>query len=148
MARRHWALVDREVWIDEMILHGERWDKLHLSLNKVLTRLPDDVYDFVANNVSFHAGHNQVIFVKELPKQYAIILERSTTQSQVAHEIAHTFLGHNRENSTKKDIEREAESLLKKWGFKGRYLCPFFPNGCQDCKNYHCSKSPSFLFSK
>jgi len=147
MRRRHWAMVDREVSIDEMILHAERWDRLHRSLNKALTRLPDDAYDFVVKNISFHAGHNQVIFVKELEKSYMIILKRNASQSQVAHEMAHAFLGHNRENSVKENIEGETESLRRKWGFKAKDLCPSFPNGCRDCKNYHCSKSPSFLLS-
>jgi hypothetical protein len=146
MTRRHWAMVDREVCIDEMIRHAERWDKLRLSLNKALTRLPDDAYDFVVKNVSFHAGHNQVISVKEQPKPNMIILERNASQSQIAHEIAHAFLGHNRENSIERDIDGEAESLRKKWGFKEKNICPHYPDGCRDCKNYHCSDSPSFKF--
>jgi len=148
MKRRHWGMIEYEVSIDETILHAERWDKLRRSLINTLTRLPNDAYDFVVKNVSFHAGKSQAIFVGELKKPYMIILKRTDSQSQVAHEIAHAFLGHNRENSIKQDVDGEADSLRRKWGFKAKHLCPSFPSGCQDCKNYHCSESSSFLFSK
>ena len=47
-----------------------------------------------------------------------IILKRTDSESLIAHEIAHAYLGHARTKSRTKNIEAEAEELRKNWGFK------------------------------
>jgi hypothetical protein len=148
MKRRDWGIIEYSVDIDEFIRSAKRWDKLRVRLIITLTRLPIEAYDFVVKNVSFHAGQSQMMVVKEFSKPYMVILKRTDSQSEIAHEIAHAYLCHNRQQSTKENIEDETEKLRRKWGFKAKSSCPDYPNECSDCKNPNCTESSSFLSSR
>ncbi len=141
MRRRDWLEVERRSDIDEFIRRAKRWSKLYGRLVNTLARLPDEVYVFTLESISFHAGQSQTLEVKELKKPCMIILKRTDSESLIAHEIAHAYLGHTTAESVAENIEVEAEALRKKWGFRKRELCPSYPKGCLDCYNYHCSES-------
>jgi hypothetical protein len=127
--------------IDEFIRRAQRWASLYGRLLNTLARLPDDVYRFTVENVSFHAGQSQTLEVKELTKPCMIILKRTDSESLIAHEIAHAYLGHARTESRTKNIESDAEELRKTWGFKKKEICPSYPRWCHQCHNPHCSES-------
>jgi hypothetical protein len=127
--------------IDEFIRHAQRWNPLYARLLNTLARLPEEVYRFTLENVSFHAGQSQMLEVKELTKSCMIILKRTDSESLIAHEIAHAYLGHAKTKSRTKNIEAEAEELRMKWGFKKKEICPSYPRWCHQCYNPHCSES-------
>ena len=127
--------------IDEFIRRAQRWKPLYARLLNTLARIPEEVYLFTLENVSFHAGQSQTLEVKELTKSCMIILKRTDSESLIAHEIAHAYLGHAKTRSRTKNIEVEAEELRKNWGFKKKEICPSYPRLCLQCHNPHCSES-------
>jgi hypothetical protein len=133
--------IERSSDIDEFIRRAQRWSPLYARLLSTLARLPQDVYWFTVENVSFHAGQSQTLEVKELTKPCMIILKRTDSESLIAHEIAHAYLGHAKKNSGTQNIEAEAEQLRKTWGFKKKEVCPSYPRWCPQCYNPHCSES-------
>ena len=141
MKRRDTHEVECRSDIDEFIRHAQRWNPLYARLLNTLARLPEEVYRFTLENVSFHAGQSQMLEVKELTKSCMIILKRTDSESLIAHEIAHAYLGHAKTKSRTKNIEAEAEELRMKWGFKKKEICPSYPRLCHQCYNPHCSES-------
>jgi hypothetical protein len=139
--RRDKLEVDSKSDIDEFIHLAQRWNTLHKRLLNTLARLPEEVYQFTIQNISFHAGQSQTIQVDEINKRYMIILKRTDSESLIAHEIAHAYLNYNKTKNKSPDQETEAEELRKKWGFKKKQLCQTFPKGCLNCFNPHCSES-------
>jgi hypothetical protein len=133
--------VERRSDIDEFIRCAQRWASLYTRLVNTLARLPEEVYRFTLENVSFHAGQSQMLEVKELTKSCMIILKRTDSESLIAHEIAHAYLGHAKNRHRTKNIEVEAEELRKNWGFKKKEICPSYPRWCFQCHNPHCSES-------
>jgi hypothetical protein len=147
MKRRDLHEVEFRSDIDEFIRHAQRWNSLYARLVNTLTRLPEEVYRFTLENVSFHAGQSQTLEVKELTKSCMIILKRTDSESLIAHEIAHAYLGHAKTKSRTKNIEIEAEELRKKWGFKKKEICPSYPRWCLQCHNPHCCESQAGIIS-
>ena len=141
MKRRDPHEVECRSDIDEFIRRAQRWSTLYARLVNTLARLPEEVYRFTLENVSFHAGQSQTLEVKELTKPCMIILKRTDSESLIAHEIAHAYLGHAKTKSRPKNIEAEAEALRKNWGFKKKEICPSYPRWCFQCHNPHCSES-------
>jgi hypothetical protein len=141
MVRKDKSEVDFKSDIDEFIHLAQRWNTLHKRLLNTLARLPEEVYQFTIQNISFHAGQSQTIQVDEINKRYMIILKRTDSESLIAHEIAHAYLNNNKTKNKSTDQETEAEELRKKWGFKKKQLCQTFPKGCLNCFNPHCSES-------
>ncbi len=139
--RRDKSKVDYKSDIDEFIRLAQRWTILHKRLLNTLARLPEEVYQFTLQKISFHAGQSQTIQVEEINKPYMIILKRTDSESLIAHEIAHAYLNYNKTKSTSDNQEVEADELRKKWGFKKKQLCQTFPKGCLNCFNPHCSES-------
>ena len=129
MKRRDTHEVECRSDIDEFIRCAQRWNPLYSRLLNTLARLPEEVYRFTLENVSFHAGQSQTLEVKELTKSCMIILKRTDSESLIAHEIAHAYLGHAKTKSKTKNIEAEAEELRKNWGFKKKEICPVIPDG-------------------
>ncbi len=138
--RRDKSEIDFKSDIDEFIHLAQRWNTLHKRLLNTLARLPEDVYQFTLQEISFHAGQSQTIQVEETDKPYMIILKRTDSESLIAHEIAHAYLSYTRAKNNSYDQEAEAEELRKKWGFKKKQLCQTFPKGCLNCFNPHCSE--------
>ena len=141
MKRRDTHEVECRSDIDEFIRRAQRWTPLYARLVNTLARLPEEVYRFTLENVSFHAGQSQTLEVKELTKSCMIILKRTDSESLIAHEIAHAYLGHAKTKSKTKNIEADAEELRKNWGFKKKEICPSYPRWCLQCHNPHCSES-------
>jgi hypothetical protein len=139
--RRDKSEVDFKSDIDEFIHLAQRWSNLHKRLLNALARLPEEVYQFTLQNISFHAGQSQTIQVKQIKKPYMIILKRTDSESLIAHEIAHAYLNYKKTKNKSGDQEAEADELRKKWGFKKKQLCQTFPKGCLNCFNPHCSES-------
>jgi hypothetical protein len=142
MKRRERATVDFQSDIDEFIRLAQRWNNLHTRLLNTLSRLPEDVYQFTIQKISFHAGQSQTVQVEEIRKPYMIILKRTDSESLIAHEIAHAYLSYTKARS-KSDQETQADELRKKWGFKKKQLCQTYPKGCRNCFNPHCPESNS-----
>jgi hypothetical protein len=139
--RREKSEIDCQSDIDEFIHLAQRWTTLHKRLLNTLGRLPEEIYQFTVQKISFHAGQSQTVQVKELKKPYMIILKRTDSESLMAHEIAHAYLSYNKTKNKFDDLETEAEELRKKWGFKKKQLCQTYPKGCQNCFNPHCSEN-------
>jgi hypothetical protein len=137
MKRRDCAAVDFHSDIDEFIRLAQRWNSLHTRLLNTLCRLPEDVYQFTLQKISFFAGQSQTVQVGELHKPYMIILKRTDSESLIAHEIAHAYLSFTKVDSRLNE-EAQADELRKKWGFKKKQLCQSFPKGCRNCFNPHC----------
>jgi len=144
--RRDISEIDSKSDIDEFIRLAQRWDILHKRLLNTLARLPEIVYQFTLQKISFHAGQSQTIQVKEIKKPYMIILKRTDSESLIAHEIAHAYIDYTRTKNKSEDQETEADELRKKWGFKKKQLCQTFPKGCLNCFNPHCSESKAKKF--
>ena len=142
MKRRDRETVDLYSDIDEFIRLARRWNNLHARLLNTLSRLPEDVYQFTIQKISFHAGQSQTVQVEEIRKPYMIILKRTDSESLIAHEIAHAYLSYTKVRS-KSDQETQADELRKKWGFRKKQLCQTYPQGCRNCFNPHCSESNS-----
>jgi len=143
MKRRDRTVVDFNSDIDEFIRLAQRWNSLHTRLLNTLSRLPEEVYLFTLQKISFHAGQSQTVQVDEIKKPYMIILKRTDSESLIAHEIAHAYLSYKKAKSRSEDQEAQADELRKKWGFKKKQLCQTYPKGCLNCFNPHCSKSNS-----
>jgi hypothetical protein len=141
MKRRDMTKVDIDNDIDEFIRLAQRWNNLHTRLLNTLSRLPEEVYQFTLQKISFHAGQSQTVQVKEINKPYMIILKRTDSESLIAHEIAHAYLSYTKAQSRLQDQEAQADELRKKWGFKKKQLCQTYPKGCLNCFNPHCSES-------
>ncbi len=139
--RRYISEIDSKSDIDEFIHLAQRWNTLHKRLLNTLARLPEEVYQFTLQKISFHAGQSQTIQVEEIKKPYMIILKRTDSESLIAHEIAHAYLNSTQARNKSDDQETEADRLRKKWGFKKKQLCQTFPKGCLNCFNPHCSES-------
>jgi hypothetical protein len=142
MKRRDRSEVDFNGDIDEFIRLAQRWNNLHTRLLNTLSRLPEEVYQFTLQQISFHAGQSQTVQVEEINKPYMIILKRTDSESLIAHEIAHAYLCFTKAQS-KSDQEAQADDLRKKWGFKKKQLCQTYPRGCRNCFNPHCPESNS-----
>ncbi len=145
--RRDKTEIDLKSDIDEFIHLAQRWSSLHKRLLNTLARIPEEVYQFTLQNISFHAGQSQTIQVQEINKPYMIILKRTDSESLIAHEIAHAYINYTEPKNRSVDQEGEAEELRNKWGFKKKQLCQTFPKGCLNCFNPHCSESKSRRFS-
>ena len=139
--RRDISEIDFKSDIDEFIHLAQRWNSLHKRLLNTLARLPEEVYQFTIQEISFHAGQSQTIQVEQIKKPYMIILKRTDSESLIAHEIAHAYLNYTRTRNKSDDQETEADELRKKWGFKKKQLCQTFPKECLNCFNPHCSES-------
>ena len=139
--RRDKSEIDSQSDIDEFIHLAQRWNTLHKRLLNTLVRLPEEIYLFTVQKISFHAGQSQTIQVKEIKKPFMIILKRTDSESLIAHEIAHAYLNYTKTKTKSDDQESEAEELRKKWGFKKKQLCQTFPKGCLNCFNPHCSEN-------
>ena len=142
MKRRDRSIIDSNSDIAEFIRLAQRWQNLHGRLLNTLARLPEEVYQFTLQKISFQAGQSQTIQVDEIKKPYMIILKRTDSESLIAHEIAHAYLSYTKTKS-KIDQEAQADELRKKWGFKKKQLCSTYPKGCLHCFNPHCSESNS-----
>jgi hypothetical protein len=140
MKRRDKSEVDFNADIDEFIRLAKRWNNLHSRLLNTFVRLPEEVYEFAVEKISFHAGQSQMVQVKEMRKPYMIILKRTDSESLIAHEIAHAYLSHTQAKG-RLDQEVQADELRKQWGFKKKQLCPSYPKGCLNCFNPHCSET-------
>lgn len=143
--KRDKSEIDFQSDIDEFIHLAQRWNTLHKRLLNALSRLPEEVYQFTLQNVTFHAGQSQTIQVEEIKKPYMIILKRTDSESLIAHEIAHAYLKYNKTKNSS-DQEVEADELRKNWGFKKKQLCQTFPKGCSNCFNPHCPESKTMRF--
>jgi len=141
MKRRNRSEVDFNSDIDEFIRLALRWNNLHKRLLNTLVRLPEEVYQFTLQKISFHAGQSQTVQVEEINKPFMIILKRTDSESLIAHEIAHAYLSYSKARSKSEDQEAQADELRKKWGFKKKQLCQTYPKGCLKCFNPHCSES-------
>jgi hypothetical protein len=143
MKKRELSEVDFNSDIDEFIRLAKRWTGLHTRLLNTLARLPEEVYEFTLDKISFHAGQSQTVRVKEINKPYMIILKRTDSESLIAHEIAHAYLKYAKTQSKSEDQEALADELRKKWGFRKKQLCQTYPKGCANCFNPHCPESNS-----
>ena len=141
MKRRNRSEVDFNSDIDEFIRLALRWNNLHKRLLNTLVRLPEEVYQFTLQKISFHAGQSQTVQVEEINKPFMIILKRTDSESLIAHEIAHAYLSYSKARSKSEEQEAQADELRKKWGFKKKQLCQTYPKGCLKCFNPHCSES-------
>src|SRR5208283_1775792 len=148
MKRRPRSVVDFNSDIDEFIRLAQRWSNLHARLLNTLARLPEEVYQFTLQKISFHAGQSQTVQIEDMNKPYMIILKRTDSESLIAHEIAHAYLSYTNAKSRSEDQEEQADELRKKWGFKKKQLCQTYPKGCLNCFNPHCSESNSKNLAK
>ena len=137
MKRRDCSTVDFHSDIDEFIRRAQRWSNLHMRLLNTLCRLPEYVYQFTLQKISFFAGQSQTVQVGEIRKPYMIILKRTDSESLIAHEIAHAYLSFTGAKGGVNE-EAQADELRKRWGFKKKQLCQSYPKGCRNCFNPHC----------
>jgi Zn-dependent peptidase ImmA (M78 family) len=115
---------DDEVWYD--LTEYDMTDNLRFALLRVLKKIPEEVYDYVIENVYFTEGFSRMIPLNELKKirkKQIVIIEPKDLKDEftIAHEIAHAFLKHKLFTTTKNiEMEMEADKLAEEWGFKKR----------------------------
>ena len=120
MKRRDRTVVDFNSDIDEFIRLAQRWNSLHTRLLNTLARLPEEVYLFTLQKISFHAGQSQTVQVDEIKKPYMIILKRTDSESLIAHEIAHAYINYSR-TKNELDDQKQKQTIY----FPKRLLHPF-----------------------
>lgn len=118
-------------------------DNAKLLISKTLIKLPIKIRKKVLENVmfifSYAAGTSLSLFFRKpiiKSKEFGEYIEfeqpiiilnfkemkKGTEMDVIAHEIAHFILGHNnQEKRGNGKIEREADNLTEKWGFKKSY---------------------------
>jgi Zn-dependent peptidase ImmA (M78 family) len=82
------------------------------NLLDVLSILPEDVYQFVINNITFYDAKSQCDTI-DPKKKWLIILHPKASKFRVAHEIAHAWLKHD--YITFPHDERAAHQQAKNW---------------------------------
>ena len=115
--RRNKSEIDFRSDIDEFIHLAQRWNTLHKRLLNTLSRLPEEVYQFTLQKISFHAGQSQTIQVKEIKKPYMIILKRTDSESLIAHEIAHAYLDYTKTKNNVRRSRSRSRRTKKEMGF-------------------------------
>ncbi|MBT4649106.1 ImmA/IrrE family metallo-endopeptidase [bacterium] len=101
-------------------------------LTNVMHKLPQEVQDFVIDNISIlefkHDSERNAIGycvnIKKYDARYLIILDskyysadNDTKGHIIAHEIGHAYLGHLDKNMRKEQREKEADEFAAKYGF-------------------------------
>ena len=88
---------------------------------KALLCIPEEVVDFVSENVTFRGGH---CYTNKEDIREAGVIHLTGTEGidVILHEIAHAFLGHriNVDDETDRAQEQDAINLAKEW----EDMCP------------------------
>ena len=83
--------------------------------------MPADARQFALDHCIFvSVGSSSPAQVLPPTDRWTVLLEEgqpSVTESVVAHEVAHAWLGHEGQNTDEQ--ERDARSLARSWGFTG-----------------------------
>ena len=88
---------------------------------ETLAKLPNDVQEFVDENVQFIEGRASTIRRKQIiEKPFLIILRSNNSEFTIAHEVAHAWLNHDDKEADKDPSiydknEKAANQLAKKW---------------------------------
>ena len=86
---------------------------------KTLAKLPNEVQEFVDENVQFIEGRASTIRKKQIiEKTFLIILRANNSEFTIAHEVAHAWLNHDEQKvdpSIYDKNQKEANQLAKKW---------------------------------
>jgi len=90
---------------------------LEAMIVETVKKLPDEVYDYIQENIQFEKVLNSVIPRKELKAKFIIFLMKNASEFTIAHEIAHAYLKHERhvDLEISKRQEKEANKLARKW---------------------------------
>ena len=114
--------------LEEFCSEKYNWvDSTKKLLIKIMTKLPKEVLEHIINNnVEFREiGEGCGMAIKNDLVSSHIVLSDTVSIDIVAHEIAHSFLGHKEVlNKTIKQNwmeDKEADDLTEKWGFKRTY---------------------------
>lgn len=104
--------------------HQLQDDKMRSQIAQVVITLPLKVADWLADNVILTdvvkklQGHT--FYLDEGAKFIIVLnvdhLSDKTAKYVIAHEFAHAYLGHGREEYVK-DKEQQADRLAKEWGY-------------------------------
>jgi hypothetical protein len=118
--------------IDQIAYDLDMWyepnPKVVIAIAKVLQKLPQKVYDYVIEKIHFEfmsrSGEAIPVSIIRREKKYIVVI-KSLDPYVIAHEIAHSYLGHGKRyhKDTQFDnvqTELEAEFLATKWNFKPR----------------------------
>ena len=101
--------------------------KLDLKLSPDLTmkiintvkKLPDDVYEYVVENVQFEKAMDCCLPLPEIRKNFLVLVKEDASEASIAHEIAHAYLKHpaytNISVEQAEKFEKEAKALSGKW---------------------------------
>ncbi len=93
-------------------------------VDKTVARLPDEVREFVKENVQFEEACNSMIPRTQFRKKYIVFLKPDFAERTLAHEIAHAYLGHDIDDPDDKikigDWEADANRLARKWLKEGK----------------------------
>jgi hypothetical protein len=142
--------------------------KIDAAIRDVLLRIPDRAFlkvmdrrrpviftDFYDSGTARFASSQEVIFTKYDPPccaqgftilKLGLALEHpgevGAIEGVVAHELAHRVLDHIRTGNTGCDAERQANALIKKWGFGQEYKDASAAFGQRHGDPVSCQASP------
>ena len=97
--------------------------ELTSQIVKTVSKLPEDVIDFVIEKIQFIEGKASMFHDSDIEKPFIVILRKNNSFFTIAHEIAHAYLRHHTEFSVNaehnrqhiENNEKEANKQARKW---------------------------------
>jgi len=93
--------------------------ELAMKIINTVKKLPDDVYEYVVENVQFEKAMDCCLPLPEIKKNFLVLVQEDASEASIAHEIAHAYLKHpaytNISVEQAEKFEKEAKALSSKW---------------------------------
>jgi hypothetical protein len=93
--------------------------KIKRKIIKTLQQIPQNIYNFVLENVQFEEAMDCCLPIPEIKKTFLVLVQKDASICKIAHEIAHAYLKHpaytNISIEKAKEFEKQAIELAEKW---------------------------------
>ena len=68
--------------------------ELTMKIINMVKKLPDDVYEYVLENVQFEKAMDCCLPLPEIRTSFLVLVKEDASEAAIAHEIAHCHLKH------------------------------------------------------